>query len=208
MKKAIHAVLLLGILFSITMANGQIAMQDWRIHFSVFSGQGIAETNDNIFLACSNGVIRYDLEDNSVNELTVTNGLSDLGITSIAADESTAIVGYVSGNLDVIEGNTITNVPWIEKAEISGDKTIHNFCFDENYIYVATVIGLILFDNDDELISLEASADTRAILLSGEPLNEPLATYGPFVMNNQTQVMEAIRDYQMGKMGVLIEEFE
>ena len=67
---------------------------------------------------------------------------------------------------------------------------------------------LILFDNDDELISLEASADTRAILLSGEPLNEPLATYGPFVMNNQTQVMEAIRDYQMGKMGVLIEEFE
>jgi len=152
MKKAIHAVLLLGILFSITTANGQIAMQDWRIHFSVFSGQGIAETNDNIFLACSNGVIRYDLKDNSVNELTVTNGLSDLGITSIAADESTAIVGYVSGNLDVIEGNTITNVPWIEKAEISGDKTIHNFCFDENYIYVATGIGLILFDNDKKEI--------------------------------------------------------
>ncbi|MCB0755825.1 MAG: pirin family protein, partial [Flavobacteriales bacterium] len=50
--------------------------------------------------------------------------------------------------------------------------------------------------------------DTRAILLAGEPINEPLATYGPFVMNNQTQIMEALRDYQMGKMGVLIEEFD
>jgi hypothetical protein len=35
-----------------------------------------------------------------------------------------------------------------------------------------------------------------------------VAQYGPFVMNNQTQVMEAVRDAQIGKMGVLIEEFE
>jgi len=51
-------------------------------------------------------------------------------------------------------------------------------------------------------------ADTKVILLSGEPINEPLATYGPFVMNNQTEIMEAIRDYQMGKMGILIEDFD
>ncbi|MFT5019746.1 MAG: redox-sensitive bicupin YhaK (pirin superfamily), partial [Polaribacter sp.] len=59
-----------------------------------------------------------------------------------------------------------------------------------------------------ESITLEGLEETRAILLAGEPINEPLATYGPFVMNNQTQVMEALRDYQMGKMGVLIEEFD
>jgi hypothetical protein len=40
-----------------------------------------------------------------------------------------------------------------------------------------------------------------------EAIHEPIATYGPFVMNNQTQIMQAMRDYQMGKMGVLIEEF-
>lgn len=152
MKKARNAGWLLGLLFITQSAIGQIAMQDWRIHFSVYSGQGIAETNDNVFLACSNGIVRYDLEDNSVNQLTVTNGLSDLGISSISGNETTAIVGYVSGNLDVIENGQITNVPWIEKAEISGDKTIHNFCFDENYIYIATGIGLILFDNDKKEI--------------------------------------------------------
>lgn len=67
---------------------------------------------------------------------------------------------------------------------------------------------LTWFKNDGESIAFEGLEDTRAILLAGEPINEPLATYGPFVMNNQTQIMEALRDYQMGKMGVLIEEFD
>ena len=61
---------------------------------------------------------------------------------------------------------------------------------------------------DGESIELHATADTRYILLSGEPIGEPVAQYGPFVMNDQTQVMEAVRDAQIGKMGVLIEEFE
>ena len=67
---------------------------------------------------------------------------------------------------------------------------------------------LVWFKNDGESITLEGLEETRAILLAGEPINEPLATYGPFVMNNQTEVMEALRDYQQGKMGVLIEEFD
>jgi redox-sensitive bicupin YhaK (pirin superfamily) len=64
----------------------------------------------------------------------------------------------------------------------------------------------VVLKNDGEGISFEAQEDTRMLLLSGEPLNEKVVSYGPFVMNNQTQIMEAMRDYQMGKMGVLIEE--
>jgi len=67
-------------------------------------------------------------------------------------------------------------------------------------------LHLIHFNNDGDGISLSALADTRVLLLSGEPLNEPVVSHGPFVMNNQTQIMEAMRDYQMGKMGVLIED--
>jgi redox-sensitive bicupin YhaK (pirin superfamily) len=37
-------------------------------------------------------------------------------------------------------------------------------------------------------------------------LNESVASNGPFVMNNETQILQAFRDYQMGKMGVLIED--
>ena len=64
----------------------------------------------------------------------------------------------------------------------------------------------MLFNNDGEGFDVEALENTRLFIGSGEPLNEPLATHGPFVMNSQTQIMEAFHDYQMGKMGVLIED--
>jgi quercetin 2,3-dioxygenase len=67
-------------------------------------------------------------------------------------------------------------------------------------------LHLIHFNNDGDGFSAKALANTRALLLSGAPLGEEVVSYGPFVMNNQTQVLEAMRDYQMGKMGVLIEE--
>lgn len=63
-----------------------------------------------------------------------------------------------------------------------------------------------VFNNDGESFEVTALEDTRLFIGTGEPLNEPLASHGPFVMNNQTQLMEAFRDYKMGKMGVLIEE--
>ncbi len=67
-------------------------------------------------------------------------------------------------------------------------------------------LNLVVFANDGQGIALEALKPTRALLLGGEPLHEEVVSYGPFVMNNQTQILEAMRDYQMGKMGVLIEE--
>ncbi|MEP5611022.1 MAG: pirin family protein [Cyclobacteriaceae bacterium] len=68
-------------------------------------------------------------------------------------------------------------------------------------------LNLLVFEEDTNEINLLAEEDTKILFLSADPLNEPLATYGPFVMNSQSEIMEAMRDYQMGKMGVLIEEF-
>lgn len=67
-------------------------------------------------------------------------------------------------------------------------------------------LNAVVFRQDGEGISFEAKEDTRMLLVTGEPLNEKMVSYGPFVMNTQTQIMEAMRDYQMGKMGVLIED--
>ena len=53
-------------------------------------------------------------------------------------------------------------------------------------------------DGGDVLISAGA-APTRLILVAGKPLNEPVAKYGPFVMNTQEQIVEAIRDFQSGR---------
>jgi hypothetical protein len=61
-------------------------------------------------------------------------------------------------------------------------------------------------DPDGDGISISADSSLRALLMSGEALNEKMVAHGPFVMNSETQILEAMRDYQMGKMGVLIED--
>lgn len=68
--------------------------------------------------------------------------------------------------------------------------------------------NLVVFENDGEEIATEALEDTRAIVLAGAPINEPVVSYGPFVMNTEQEIMEAIRDYQMGKLGILNENFD
>lgn len=67
---------------------------------------------------------------------------------------------------------------------------------------------MVVFEQMEGTITFEAHQNTRFIVLSGEPIGEKIESYGPFVMNTQTEVMQALRDAQMGKMGILIEEFE
>lgn len=62
---------------------------------------------------------------------------------------------------------------------------------------------LMEFNQDGDGFSIKAKSDSILLFLSGEPINEPVATYGPYVMNSQTELLEAMRDYQMGKMGFL-----
>jgi quercetin 2,3-dioxygenase len=52
-------------------------------------------------------------------------------------------------------------------------------------------------------VLLEAKADTQLLILSGEPIHEPVASYGPFVMNTQDELRQAVADYRAGRMGHL-----
>ncbi|MBW8685488.1 pirin family protein [Chitinophaga rhizophila] len=65
--------------------------------------------------------------------------------------------------------------------------------------------SLVLFDNDGDAIDITASSDAIILYCDGEPLNEPVAWHGPYVMNTQTEIMEAMRDERMGKFGFYID---
>ena len=62
---------------------------------------------------------------------------------------------------------------------------------------------LIVLGRAGGRLSLEAEKESRALLMSGQPIDEPVVGYGPFVMNTQEEIRQAIRDFQAGKMGEL-----
>ena len=69
----------------------------------------------------------------------------------------------------------------------------------------ATGHQMVAFANDGENVKIATAADAKEplelLLLAGVPLNEPVVRYGPFVMNTEEEIRQAIADYQAGKMG-------
>ncbi|MFN6088710.1 MAG: pirin family protein [Cyclobacteriaceae bacterium] len=108
-----------------------------------------------------------------------------------------------AATLEIKQGGELSiSIPQNHNALIyllDGKLTVEGFGLVEG-------LHIVHFKNDGEGVAFKALEDTRILFLTGEPLNEPVVSHGPFVMNNQTQIMEAMRDYQMGKMGVLIED--
>jgi redox-sensitive bicupin YhaK (pirin superfamily) len=94
--------------------------------------------------------------------------------------------------------NVTTNIPGNHNtlmlvingsAEVNGeDAPLHSF---------------VLFKNEGEEININAKEESILLILSGEPIDEPIAQYGPFVMNTQQEILEAVHEFQDGKFGVL-----
>ena len=57
--------------------------------------------------------------------------------------------------------------------------------------------------NRGDVMRFHALEDSKFLVLGGQPLNEPLVSYGPFVMNSQDQINACIRNYRAGLMGQL-----
>ena len=72
-----------------------------------------------------------------------------------------------------------------------------------NNIDEAPTDHFVLMENDGETFRVTAQDDAIVLVLSGEPLNEPIVAYGPFVMNTREEIVQAFEDVRAGKFGHL-----
>lgn len=131
------------------------------------------------------------------------------------ADTDKAQIFVVSGEVNGAEG-PVKNLSNATTAMIKSEanETL-NLKFEGNTKIVYVLSGqvdvegqpinrtqLIQFDDKAEL-KIETKEATRLLVLGGDKIDEPIRAYGPFVMNTQSEIIEALNDAQSGKMGIL-----
>lgn len=96
--------------------------------------------------------------------------------------------------------NTVLYLP-ISEGDSCGVYCISGeFLVDDQKITAQMIAEM---DRENTALSLQTQTESHCIILGGTPLNEPIVGYASYVMNDQTQIMQVMRDYQMGKMGFL-----
>lgn len=127
-------------------------------------------------------------------------------------------VEVIAGEFQGIEGGASTFTPiHMHNARLNTLGEVR-FNFPANYTTALLVVEgeieineqsnvpvdhFVLFENEGEEIRLKATENSIVLVLSGEPIQEPIAAHGPFVMNTRQEIVEAFQDFQNGKFGFL-----
>lgn len=131
-------------------ANAQPPLGQWREHLPWNTGKNVCAAYNRIYCATENAVMYLDPEDRSLHRLSRVSGLAETGISLMKKNEATGriIVAYQNSNLDLIEKNTIRNIPDIKRKTISGDKAVYNVYSKNNLSYICCGFGIVVINED------------------------------------------------------------
>jgi hypothetical protein len=126
----------------------QVAIGQWREHLPYRQGISVAYAGNKTFCATESGLYSTDKEDNTLERLSKINGLSDVGFSALAYDKTTntLIIAYSNTNIDLLQDNTIYNLPDIKNKPILGNKTINNIHVENGIAYLACGFGIVVLD--------------------------------------------------------------
>ena len=127
------------------ISSAQVAVGQWQDHFSYNNGKQVLVVGKIAYLVADCGIVKYDSQSGEVEKYNRFNILSDITPTSIAYDESTesVIIGYSTGNLDIIRENEVSNINDIKKKSINSSKSINSIIVKDGYAYLGTDFGIV-----------------------------------------------------------------
>jgi len=137
-------------------------------------------------------------------------------IPVVKLENESGAVRVIAGNFQGIKGpaRTFTPINLWDIRLLAGRRT--NLKLPNGYTTALVVLRgkvllnatetageaeLALFEREGENISIEAREEATMLLLNGEPIAEPVVSYGPFVINTEDEIRQAVLDYQSGRMG-------
>ena len=141
-------------------------------------------------------------------------GITNEMIPEVALDDNAGKIRIISGTFKDVAGPARTFTPvnlW--DIRLNKSKSL-NLDLEESYTTAVLVLKgkvrvndkesvssgeLVMFDRNGREILFEALEDATLLLMNGEPIEEPIAGYGPFVMNTQEEIRQAITDFNAGR---------
>lgn len=148
------------------------------------------------------------LKNEQISKVQLENGF---GIVEVIAGEFQGTKGSAStfSPVNVFNaklnqgGNAAFNFP----AEFNTGLLVIEGEIKVNESKLVAADHFVLFKNQGEKFKMEAIENSVVLILSGQPLHEPIMAHGPFVMNTRQEIWDAFHDYNSGKFGYLDEEF-
>jgi len=122
----------------------------WREHLPFNNAVGVALRGSRVLCATPYGFFTYDRGDRSFARLTRVQGLSEARVKTMAVDPSGSrvLLAYQNGNLDVVAGDKVRNIPDFMVSRINGDKTIHAALWRGSEVLLSTGLGIVAIDPD------------------------------------------------------------
>jgi hypothetical protein len=126
----------------------QAPVGKWTDHLSYNSSKKIAISAGDIYSSTGASILKYNKEFNETSKLSRTQGLSETGISAIAysREYGSLVISYSSTNIDIVSGNTIYNIPDIQRKYIPGNKAIYRNVTNGRYAYLACSFGIAVID--------------------------------------------------------------
>ena len=139
-------------LCAIMSAHGQ-GVGVWKDHLPYKSAISLCGYGQQILVATESAVFTANKSDNRLHRLSKVQGISDVGISCINSNESYAVVGYSNGNIDLLEGYLIYNIPDLKNESMIGEKYINSISFHKEYAYLSCAFGIIELNLSDREIN-------------------------------------------------------